>query len=469
MFFLRKILFYIFTAVYLILCPLIILYAFGVLSKPGVEKGVVKASSLYLSTIPSGASIYMGNSRFSQKTPARIENVLEGTYEIKLVLEGYKPWVRKVRIRANQPEVYDKILLIPDEWKKEKLSSDSFEKLLPIASSRFFILQRSLKLKDYFSFDCQRQKLTPFIEGNSSLLDLEVRSYFEVSGSPVLILCLESFEGKKFLWAEQESEYVRLKDITSLFPEEPSYIEWDPKDANHLFSFQNNYLNHLDLVNNKIYPKYVERVRGYGIFDKKIYILEDINKLLRMDYNRQDSEILLADPILGNFLFGKKGFFKVKPLGGDIIIFLGEKGELLSNYRPHRIVERGVKGVAFHPQSKRVLLWLKDKIGIIDFGGKDIEKGGLEKGLKTFWFYTKGRDISQGFWVYQGSHVLMKDADRVFLFEFIKGEASSLYILNVQRGSSVHYCENTGKLYYLEPNTGRLCSLEVVPKHKGNN
>ena len=45
---LRRIFFYLFTAIYVVACPMTILYALGYLVKPGTEKGIVKRGLIYI-------------------------------------------------------------------------------------------------------------------------------------------------------------------------------------------------------------------------------------------------------------------------------------------------------------------------------------------------------------------------------------------------------------------------------------
>ena len=63
---LRKILFYICIVLYLIFCPMIILYALGYSFKPqSSQGGIVKTGIIFLSTTPPGADVFLNNRRFA--------------------------------------------------------------------------------------------------------------------------------------------------------------------------------------------------------------------------------------------------------------------------------------------------------------------------------------------------------------------------------------------------------------------
>jgi hypothetical protein len=254
---------------------------------------------------------------------------------------------------------------------------------------------------------------------------------------------------------------------------------WDSLDTKHIFSFRQGHVDFLDLLNLKVDQKYFEKVRGYGVYKNRIYILDHIKRIFRFDYNRANRDTVMEDPILARFIFEDEGFYRIRPLTEEIMIFLGPKGEFLSNISPHRLLEGGVLGVAFYRPSKKVLVWQQNNIGIADFTTARIEKVSIrrgstfygfqdiEHGTTSYFLYREGKNISQGFWVYDGSHVILRDVDTIYLVELqTEGEFIAEEILEVKRNTSVHYSEDSGKIYYLEPESGKLYSLKLLDKEK---
>jgi len=465
MLYLRKTLLYSFIAVYLLICPLLILYSFGRILKPGGEGDY--AGLIFLSTSPPGATVYVEGRRFSEKTPAALAGMLADSYDITLTLNDYKPWHYKVQTFAGLASAYDRILLAPKQWQNHELLAESFQNLISIPLSRFFILTKGSRLSDYYSFDSKYEELTPFVSSGSEFASLEVKSLFTVSSSTQVVIWAGNFSQEKYFLVEQDKGYVNFKDITHLLSSRPEKILWGWEQPDYLFSFQNNKLDKINTLKKTLGANYLDHLRGYGLFNGKIYVLKDINTLFRIDYDLSGQEVLINDPILGNFLFGREGFFEVRPLDEDIIIFLGEDGRLLSNHLPHRIVEKGVRGLEFHSRSKRVLFWMKNQAGIIDYRPLYSVDPTRVKTTPTegFFFYSTGEDISQAFWAYQGAYIVLKDRDKVFLFELKgEGEAKPDEIVRVKGSSSVHYLESTGKLYYLDPSTRNLRYVEIISK-----
>ena len=462
---LRKIVFYLFVVIYLTLCPLTILYALGYLFKPGAEHGVVRTGLLYLSTAPAGASVYFRGTRYAEKTPTMIRDLLPGDYPLTLALKNHKPWTQSVSLEAGKSTVLDKILLLPRQWKPRELSIDSFEELIPLPGNPFFLLKKGPNTQDYVVYDMEEGKGWPLFPMDSPVRGVRVLSWVSLQESPSLLLRVDSQRGKQFLWVEPREKEPLLEDLTDLFVEKPLRVEWDPHERRYLFAFRDGHLNRLDVETKTLLPGFLEGIRGMGLFHKMIYVLREDGTFQRMDEDGKNEEVILSAPAITRPLFGGSGFIQVKVLSKNLILFLGEDGELLANRLPYRFVEEGVRGFDFDASRERLLLWKSDAIGILDFSKEPMESDLFERGPRLVWAFKKGRDIEQAFWVHEGSHLLFRDRENIYLLELeTPGNPHLESLLRVKGTSSIAYSEATGRLYYLEPVKGRLCSIEIVPQ-----
>ena len=469
--YLRRVLFYVFLGLYFIFCPLTILYALGYIFKPGSEQGLVRTGIIYISTAPPGASIYLGNRRFTRKTPAILRDLLPDNYSVTVYLKNHRTWAQTVPVEGEKATVLERILLFPDQWQSEQLVDGTFEDLIPIDGSRTFLLAKGETLADIFIYDWQDEKLRPLVSKNTPYRNAAVRSYRTIAKSSHLLFRIEDGNGGKFLWVESDAKESTPMDLTPFFspegtrPEGPEQIRWDPSKENRLFSFSNGRLEWVDTGTKPPKQQLFQGVRGYGLYEKMIYVLKDDGTFVRMNHNGEGEEALLGDPALGRSLFGEKGFFDVTVFSKDIILFLGQKGELLANRLPYRFVDEGVKGLRFYPKQEKVLVWTDDKIGVLDFSKEHEDEKVFERGPKLFWVFKKGKKIEQAFWVYEGSHVLFRDDRTVYLLELETYDKPHLYELTkVRKKSSVFYSEDSGKLYYLDPEAEALSSLEILPR-----
>jgi hypothetical protein len=444
--------------------------------KPGLKDGQDQTGLIALSSAPKGAEIYLEKSKYSQKAPAVIKDLAPGAYTIKLKLKDYNLWQDKLEVLSKKNTIRQKILLIPDRWKQEELAPDGFLSLIPVSFGKSLLIVKGKRITDYFIYDLQSQSLKPLLPRSSKFSGAKVLFHFTMPGSPAILLCLESYQGRSFIWLKDSSYGVEIEDITELFPEYPLRVIWDPYDPGYLYAFQNGYINLIDIAKREVFPNYFDKVRGYGVFNKKLYVIKDIRTFLRIGLHDDNEELISDDPVLGNFLFRKEGFFQIKPLSKDIIVFLGEKGELTSNQLPHRFADQGVLNLKHYTPTKRSLFWQKDKLGVIDFSTMEVipiryNRGPLvfldvfEGGAQHSVLFDNGRFIEQAFWVYEGTHILLKDEDDVLLFELIPRKDSRVnYIVKVKEDSAVYYSDLTGKLYFIDRITNRLSSIVIVPR-----
>ena len=463
--FLRKIFFYISAAIYIVFCPLIIMYALGYIYKPGSETGVVKTGLIYLSSAPTGADIYINSTKFAQPTPAVIQELLPGEYTIRLVMDGYRQWERQAPVEAEKATVLDKVILLPDKWDEEVVSKEAFSGLSPVPGSGYLLAAKGARLGDVQVCQYRQGQITPLLGEDSPYRDYNVLSRIIVEESPYVLFIAGAQEGRKVLWAELSGAESEIEDVTSLFQEGPQRVLWPPQNEEEILVLRGKSLDRIDISAGAVYPDYVMDVKGFGLFNNEIYYIKNDNTLDKTGYDKKGPKQVMDDPALGSSLFGGGSFYEVKVLSEDYIVFLSGDGQLLANRLPYRFVDKGVAGTEYYEAEEQVLVWTGEKIGILDFSMAETGDVEFEKGPELLWAYTKGKNIAQCFWVYKGSHILFADAAEVFLMAIEEyGEISVDKILDVKEGSSVYYSDQTGKVYYLDGADGALKAIELVPR-----
>jgi len=463
---LRKILFYVFVLIYLFFCPLIILQALGYFVKPHAQKTVVETGLISLATAPAQATVYVENKKYTRKTPVVLRGLLPGSYNVRLLLKNYRPWSAAITVEPGKATVFDKIILIPQNARVEELLSEECEELIPVAGTRYFLVSKGFKLKDWYSCDAEEKQCVPLARSKSPFKQFTFVSCFTVErSSHVLFYTLDSQGEDRFLWGELRKDEVHLKDITPLFSGEPQKVVWDPNDPRYLFVFKSGTIDRANLQAQSLLPRFLEGVRGYGLYDRMVYYITGENKFERTDTQKRYTANMGANTVETQSLFGNKDFFQVKLLSRDIVLFLGERGELFSNLLPYRFVENGVEGTAYFAQNKQLLVWQKERIGILDFSKERSREDIFQRGPRLAWLYENGKSIEQVFWMYDGSQILFRDKDKLFLLELNRAaEKEPEFLFAVRRKSSILYHEDTGRLFYLDEHAGKLLCLQLVPQ-----
>jgi hypothetical protein len=402
-----------------------------------------------------------------------LSELIPGEYPVKLSLPGFKPWGKIISVEPGKAAALERILLEPVEWKREVLSTDAFEDLIPLEGTRLLILTQGDRVRDYVLFDRKEKRGWPLFPLDFSDRDAKVLSHFAAAETaflqnPFLLLRVDSRQGEAYYWIELKGKENEFQEVTSLFPRKPLEVLWDAQEKNILFSFQEGSLSRLDLKAQAVQSGFTERLRGFGIFNKAVYTLNDQFEFQKMDLDGKTRETLLKDAELTQTLFGKEGFYKIRVLSKDLILFLGENGKLLANRLPYRFFDEGALGSEFDPKRKRLLVRRERDLSVIDFSKEDRagrEERIFERGPEVTRVFEKGERIEQAFWMFEGSHILFRDQSRVFLLEFeTHGKPLLTQVTDVKKRSSVFYSEESGRLYYLDPASESLMSLELLPR-----
>jgi len=462
----RRIIFYLFLLTYLIICPLLILYSFGFIFSP-LDKQITRTGILYLASLPSGANIYLGNSRYEYKTPASINELLPGRYDITLRLKGYKSWTRSISIEAGKASVFGNILLAPVVLEKKKLLTDFHADLIPMPGEDFFFLSSGDTLGEYQIFDWRRVKARQLLSSKSPFYELSVISIFNQPESRQVLMYAGSLWDREYLLF-RPGRKVNAIQLTQLFPEQAKVIKWSPRNDSVIFTFQGDYLNRLDIPSMTVSPKYIEGVKGFGLSGHWIYLVDKDNTVSRCTFDKENRSALFTDNIQLTRLLEAGRFYDIRVIDEDTVLFLSEKGQLAVNVAPYNLADSGVRGIEYNREQRKLLYWTKDAIFIVDFTSYPEENNPLRnRYLQPQIIYGQGRDIEQCFWAYNATHLVFLDKGQIYLLELssdgqYRMEETSR--AQVRSNSSVFYCEENGYLYYLDYYNGNLESVKIVPK-----
>ena len=471
----RKTIFYVFVLIYLIVCPLLILYSLGIIFKPA-DQSLQKTGIIDLSTIPPGAVVTINQKHFTETTPTIIRDLRPGEYTVNINLANYKPWVKNLTVKETKATIAKDILLIPEQWNLKEVSHEEYEELIPMPEVSFCLLKKGQCLKDLFIFHWKNQNLieneeslekaqmTPLVSEEFPFSEAEIKHLYLTPGSPFLLADVQWQEHRKFLWINGNLKIPEMIDITDLLiNEEPDMISWDPKSHDILYNYHAKAVTIIDIATKTIRPHLFKNIRTLALYNNRVYTFMKDYRLKRFNEKGENPRILLHNPQLGIALFGRHKTWHMHVLSDNIIIFLNEKGGLLSNRLPYQLVSSGIKGFQFEKNNQRLLIWKKDDIGFIDFT-KSANDEIFEKGPKLTWFHIPAKNVQQALWINRGSQILFVDDNMVFIMETASFEQTEIYkITDIKEDSSIAYSESLGRLFFLKQTTHDLSSIKIVP------
>jgi len=165
----RRILYIFFIISFLVITPLISLYAAGYSIGKGLS--IEKTGILIIDSKPRGAKIYLNDKvqqaflkkYFSRdqsyfKTPAKIKNLRPGDYKISLQAEGYWTWEKKLSIKPGESTFAEDIYLFKNDlptlavkgFYDELIMSPDKKKLAAFNNNKVVILNLNNELIDSY-------------------------------------------------------------------------------------------------------------------------------------------------------------------------------------------------------------------------------------------------------------------------------------------------------------------------------
>ena len=461
MLFIRKLLFLGFTIIYIIACPLLILYALGYIYSP-VTGELVHTGVLHISTIPSGADIFLEQSRFTHRTPATINDLLAGKYNLTLKKKGYRPWTQQITIEGGKAVTLNNVLLIPLFWPLKNMAQSASEDLVNTGNERFFVTAGGSALSDYFI--CGPAKgIGRLLPLDSPFLPFSVVKIFDCVKSSAMVVEAGPFWDRKYLYINPRENEPCAIDITNLTHGGISPPIWQDSE-NTLFYRKDKCINLIEVKEMNSTPCFFEKIRGFGTFSQWLYVIDANGVLSRQSFDGTIKENLSTDIFTAQAFFNRSGFYTIDVRNKNTFFFLGTEGDFLVNLPPYYIAPESVEGYRFSPGENMLLFWTKHSLSVADFsvGGDNVL---FHENFKIETVYQNSKEIKQGLWADENSHILCNDDSSIFLIELHPQVSAHVeHVVNVKKNTQVFYDAEEKSLFYLDKDTGVLTRIEIIPK-----
>lgn len=268
---LRKIVFYLLSLIYLIICPLFILRLLGFVWDPQ-ERHWVKTGIIYVSSNPPGATVYLDGHRLTETTPTIIRDLTSGDYLLRMELAGYMPWENRIPVAVRKASPVENILLLPQQWKIRTFNSEPVIKLVPVPGNNFLLFATDPTAKNVWVLRLSRDiddkpaeapvnpsNPSPLFPEESIYRDAQVVRYYTVNRSPFFIMEITVDEKSKYLWIDPRDRQIHTEDISDLLPQAPEKFYWEPNDDKNIFVFYPGSVNRLNIKEKAIYPNIRQR------------------------------------------------------------------------------------------------------------------------------------------------------------------------------------------------------------------
>lgn len=129
--------------VFCILAPLVLLYALGY--RLDIKTGqLVRTGVFVLASKPNRASILLNGALAAEKTNARIDAVVAGSYKVQVQKDGYREWEKTLRVNPGESTIADHIVLFKDVLTPQTaFTQNDLQDVRKVKDDTFLLVQQS--------------------------------------------------------------------------------------------------------------------------------------------------------------------------------------------------------------------------------------------------------------------------------------------------------------------------------------
>ncbi len=466
---LRKIFFYLFVLLYLIVTPCVILYGLGFIFNPREDMPLVQTGLISLATAPRKARIYVNGRRLSERTPALVGDLVPGTYQVRIAKARFQGWEKQIDIQAEKAVALEPVLLLAERPKVENVSTHACRNLAPEVVDGKLLVWEGETLDTLRRFDLFFKRESEPARDLAGAQTIRIRRALTRRDSRVVLFEIENKGKRGYAAVDMDKDREAVTELKGM-QGECDHVSWEERSPDFFYCLKDGNLSLYQLSLRKNFPAIARDVLGFGIRHSRLILIKRDFSLVSVTDRGENPEPLVEDPDFSRRLFAKfpqqtYGIEVLKRdlLGRDLLVFHGGYGTLISNRLPYELVSRGVLGTRFSEAfgSEKILFWTEDRVGTIDFNADSdsvFEKGPVQTDL-----LEKPGKIEQAFWAYDDTHVVFGDGKRIRLLE-AKGPKPYLLreVIQSAEDTAFVYQERGHNLYYLDPRTRFLVKRSLT-------
>lgn len=284
----RRLLFYSFILLFLLIAPFALLYATGrTINWSRFE--IQKTGSMIIESEPSNATILLNNKRptlfFNQilkrndtpKTDTRLTNLAPANYVLRLELAGYLPWERKTTVRANEVTHIGPIRLFKEAKPELQNILDQKQQILMSPDGRTVVSITDTSLSVIQIPEHKQFNVTIKNDNNSSIYWSNNQEHFVLNDTHII--------------SRQGEIIVNLRDSLTF---QPTFVRWDSDNDNQIYYIEKNRLYRFIFISkkNELVMDINTLLKTGDLYDYKV----DTNHVYFVIKKKQGAEIVVLYP-----------------------------------------------------------------------------------------------------------------------------------------------------------------------------
>ncbi|MFH1193808.1 MAG: PEGA domain-containing protein [bacterium] len=392
----RRIIFYLFAALFITSVPFLLLYTSGY--RYNIKKNKFeKTGTLLINTLTKTPSLYLNGNAVAGKNEFRIQNLLPGEYDVKIVKPGFFDWQKKLSVKSELTTFVKDVRMIENNL-PENIISETAGAIYPSPDQSKFL---------YVKKEAGKYSLKLFSSSDDSLKNILSL------GEPVISIAWSPDNDKIILEMKSGFKIANISDrkIQDLpVKTKISRLRWDTNNNFLLFAKTADGIYKIDIIFNSASKIYALKngAADFMVFQNYLYLADGAGLTqINLDNN---------EPILAPF---ERDGYKIKSIA-DKRIFLIDSEEHMQifNLPLNKLStpELFASAKDFDVSGNSLLYYNDFELWTYNFGTGDKE-------LIT----RLGEVIKKARWLPGASHIVFSLNNQIKIIEMDKRDSRQIY------------------------------------------
>lgn len=386
-------------AIFLMLCYVVGLYAWGY--RLNLENGkIVKSETgiIILATRPGGASVFLDGKKQKSQTPTlgfmnmTVKGVSVGEHRVRVEKEGYETWEGSFKVEPSLVSWGNYIVLVPVKKQSKDFNfPGNVKQSLASVDKKILIIQSEdveTKTRHYFRVNLDSKEKTkiasePMIEG-------QVVRLREVSSDNNRLLLEKSLAGKTENWVFEIKADGLSWNVSILFNLPFTKVSFSPNSSAKLYTQKDSDIHLVDYEQKTMSAVLVRNAVNFFRNSTSIFFVKkelDNYSLSELTRDGTERTIIKSVPASDSYLFEhldrNKTFVLLPQKTKELILYQTDSNEKLNS----KILAQEVVSFTISPNKKRILYRTANEISVYDLDKNKFYKTVTADGLRhADWF-----------------------------------------------------------------------------------
>lgn len=267
----RRLLYSSFIAFFIIITPLIILYAAGYRYNFKNNR-IEKTGIIHVETSPKDAKVYI-NDKYIDDTPARFIKLLPDKYKVVVQKEGYHSWEKEIEVQSNLTSFYKDITLFKNNLAINIIGgqinllaiSPDQKKIIYTLNKQNIEELRLLNLKNNSeflidTFNAQAYNQLEFVEWSPSRNKALIKKVIGDFNQYIIV----------------DINSLKIEEIFDITRLNFDKLTWDLLNDNFLYGLKNAVLYQIDLLNDDIESLHSANITDFQIKGDEVFFISKV-------------------------------------------------------------------------------------------------------------------------------------------------------------------------------------------------